>query len=437
MFLDKKEEEKAYRGNVLVGYDLGEHYAQISYCVPGQGEVETLAPVAGTRQYNIPLVLCKRKGTSQWLFGKEAVKCREEEDMFPVEDLLRLARKGEEIELDGGIYDPVALLTLFVRRSLGLMSFIAPVENIGAFMFTVYKTDDRMVEILLQVAANLNLKTDQICFQSHTESLYFFMLHQPAELWAYHVAVCEHDGRYLKTYRMECNKRTTPIVTLIEEQLYETVVIPQEEEAESVKKDAFRLADERFLGILEKLCEGRIVSSAYLLGDGFREEWHKSSLQFLCRGRRVFQGNNLFSCGAVYSLLEKREPSEAGKTHIFLGEDKLKANIGMHVKRQGKESYYALLDAGESWYELRKTCEILLGAEKSLSFVVTPLTGKNAETRKISLAGAEKTEAPFTRYGLEVTMASVDTVQVKVTDLGLGEFFPAGGQSWEESFQIT
>ena len=50
----------------------------------------------------------------------------------------------------------------------------------------------------------------------------------------------------------------------------------------------------------------------------------------------------------------------------------------MRVKRQGKESYYALLDAGESWYELRKTCDIFLGAEKSLSFVVTPLTGKNA-----------------------------------------------------------
>ena len=437
MFLERKEEEKAHRGNVLVGYDLGDHYAQISYLVQGQGEVETLAPVAGTRQYNIPLVLCKRKGTSQWLFGKEAVKCREEEDMFPVEDLLHLARKGEEIELDGGIYDPVALLTLFVRRSLGLMSIIATLDNIGAFMFTVYKTDDRMVEILLQVAANLNLKTDQIYFQSHTESLYSFMLHQPAELWAYHVAVFEHDGRYLKTYRMECNKRTTPIVTLIEEQLYETLVIPREEEEESVKQDAFRLADERFLGILEKLCEGRIVSSAYLLGDGFREEWHKNSLQFLCRNRRVFQGNNLFSCGAVYSLLEKREPSEAGKTHIFLGEDKLKANIGMRIKRQGKESYYALLDAGESWYELRKTCDILLGAEKSLSFVITPLTGKNAETRKIPLTGARQTDAPFTRYELEVSMIGADMVQIKVTDLGLGEFFPSSGQIWEESFQIS
>lgn len=437
MFLERKEEEKPHKGSVFAGYDLGERYTQISYCFLREGDVETVAPVMGTKQYNIPFMLCKRKGTNQWLYGKEAVKSSEEEDMFPVEGLLTLAREGGEIEVDGESYDPAALLTLFIKKSLGLLSIIAPPENISAFMFTVDGMDDRMVEILLHVAANLNLKTERVYFQSHTESLYSFMLHQPSQLWAYQVVICEHDGRYLKTYRMECNKRTTPIVALIEEASYETLVVPMEEEPEDVKKDAFRLADERFLGILENLCEGHVVSSAYLLGDGFREEWHKRSLQFLCRNRRVFQGNNLFSKGAVYSLMEKFSPSEAGQTHIFLGKDKLKANIGMHVLRQGKESYYALLDAGENWYELHKSCELLLGEEKSLSFVVTPLTGKNAETRTVPLTGARETGAPFTRYAIEVDMASHDTVRVVVTDLGLGEFFPSRGQRWEETFQIS
>ena len=437
MFLERKEEEKPHKGSVFAGYDLGERYTQISYCFFEEGDVETVAPVMGTKQYNIPFMLCKRKGTNQWLYGKEAVKSSEEEDMFPVEGLLTLAREGGEIEVDGESYDPAALLTLFIKKSLGLLSIIAPPENISAFMFTVDGMDDRMVEILLHVAANLNLKTERVYFQSHTESLYSFMLHQPSQLWAYQVVICEHGGRYLKTYRMECNKRTTPIVALIEEASYETLVVPMEEEPEDVKKDAFRLADERFLGILENLCEGHVVSSAYLLGDGFREEWHKRSLQFLCRNRRVFQGNNLFSKGAVYSLMEKFSPSEAGQTHIFLGKDKLKANIGMHVLRQGKESYYALLDAGENWYELHKSCEILLGEEKSLSFVVTPLTGKNAETRTVPLTGARETGAPFTRYAIEVDMASHDTVRVVVTDLGLGEFFPSRGQRWEETFQIS
>ena len=436
MFLERKEKDKLYKGSVLVGYDLGEQYSQISYLVYGAEDVDTVATVVGTKQYNIPTVLCKRVGVNQWFYGKDAVKNAGEEGMIPVEKLLALARKGDKIELDGESFDPVALLTLFLKRSMTLMNFVASIDKINAIMFTVDTLDDRMVEILLQASANLGLKTTQIYFQSHTDSFYYFMLHQPAGLWNYQAIACEHDGMRLKTYRMECNKRTTPIVVLIEEQIYETLIIPEETEEETIKQDAYRMADERFLDILKKMCEGRIVSSAYLLGDGFRGDWQKESLQFLCHNRRVFQGNNLFSRGACYGLQEKLEPSEVGARHVFLGKDKLKSNIGMNVLRQGKESYYALLDAGENWYETTKECEILLAGESELSFVITPLTGKNIETKSMYLTGADKKGAPYTRYRLKMAMSAPETVHIKVTDLGFGELFPSDGQVWEESFDL-
>ena len=111
MFLERKEEEKPHKGSVFAGYDLGERYTQISYCFFEEGDVETVAPVMGTKQYNIPFMLCKRKGTNQWLYGKEAVRSAGDETMCPVDDILNFARKGMEIELDGETYDPVALLT--------------------------------------------------------------------------------------------------------------------------------------------------------------------------------------------------------------------------------------------------------------------------------------------------------------------------------------
>jgi len=436
MFLERKEENKLHKGSVLVGYDLGEQYSQISYCIYGQEDVDTVATVVGTKQYNIPTMLCKRKGVNQWFYGKEAVKNAGEEDMVPVEDLLALAEKGEDIELDGESYDPVALLTLFVRRSMALMNFIAPVEKVDAIMFTVEEPDDRMVEILLLIAANLGLKTSHVYLQSHTESFYSFMLHQPSELWYHQVLACEHDGMRLKLYRMECNKHTTPVVVLIEEQMYETLVIPEQTEEESIRQDAYRLADERFLGILQAVCEGRFVSSVYLLGDGFRAGWQERSLQFLCRSRRVFQGNNLFSQGACYGLLEKLEPGEVGRNHVFLGRDMLKANIGMNVIRQGKETYYALMDAGENWYELHKECDFLLTREREMEFVITPLNGRNVETRILSLAEGGSDEAPYRRYHLDMKMSAPDRVAVKVTDLGFGELFASDGRIWEESFQV-
>lgn len=437
MFLERKDRDKLHKGSVLVGYDLGEQYSQISYLVYGQEDVDTVATVVGTKQYNIPTMLCKRKGVNQWFYGKDAVKNADEEGMIPVEGLLSLARKGEEVTLDGEAFDPVALLTLFLKRSMTLMNLIATIDKIDAIMFTVDMLDDRMVEILSQASVNLGLKTTHIYFQSHTESFYYYMLHQPAELWNYQVIACEHDGMRLKTYRMECNKRTTPIVVLIDEQIYETLVIPDENEEETIKQDAYHMADERFLGILKKMCEGRIVSSAYLLGDGFREEWEKESLQFLCHNRRVFRGNNLFSRGACYGLQEKLEPSEVGAKHVFLGKDKLKSNIGMNVIRQGRDSYFALLDAGENWYEATKKCEFLLAGEKEISFVITPLTGKNIETRQMILTGNDVTNAPYTRYRLEMAMSTPENIHVTVTDLGFGELFVSSGQVWEESFDLS
>lgn len=159
-------------------------------------------------------------------------------------------------------------------------------------------------------------------------------------------------------------------------------------------------------------------------------------MQFLCHNRRVFQGNNLFSRGACYGLLEKLEPSEEGRRHIFLGRDMLKANIGMNVVRRGKESYYALLDAGQNWYESYKECDFLLTKEKELQFVITPLNGKNIETKVISLSDDGGGRAPFTRYHMEMRMGAPDQVLVKVTDLGFGELFLPGGRVWEEAFGI-
>ena len=436
MFLDRREGNKLHKGSVLVGYDLGERYSQISYCIYGQEDVDTVATVVGTKQYNIPTMLCKRKGVNQWYYGKDAVKYADAEDMFPVDGILMAARKGDEIELDGEVFDPVALLTLFVKRSMALMNFIAPIEKMDAIMFTVDELDDRMVEILSLASANLGFKTSHIYFQSHTESFYSFMLHQPPELWYHQVMACEHDGRRLKLYRMECNKRTTPVVVLIEEQTYETLVIPDETEEEKIRQDAYLLADERFLGIVQAVCEGRFLSSVYLLGDGFKAGWQERSLQFLCHNRRVFQGNNLFSRGACYGLLEKLEPSEEGRRHIFLGRDMLKANIGMNVVRQGKASYYALLDAGQNWYESYRECDFLLTKEKELQFVITPLNGKKIETKVISLSDDGGGRAPFTRYHMEMRMGAPDQVLVKVKDLGFGELFLSGGRVWEEAFGI-
>ena len=111
--------------NIIIGYDLTNTSSQISYRYLKNGsQVETLTAVAGQENYDIPTVLCKKCGVNQWLFGKDALRFYENDPLegILVDDLLQLAIKGEMVQLGGKGYDPIALLTLFVKRSLGLLS---------------------------------------------------------------------------------------------------------------------------------------------------------------------------------------------------------------------------------------------------------------------------------------------------------------------------
>ena len=62
-------------------------------------------------------------------------------------------------------------------------------------MFTVEDLSPRMVDVLSKVAAGLQLKIKNIYFQSYVESFYYYVLHQPAELWKNKVLIFDYfDG---------------------------------------------------------------------------------------------------------------------------------------------------------------------------------------------------------------------------------------------------
>ena len=236
---------------IMVGYDLGNHYSQISYCTYDGKEPETLSVVAGEESYNIPTVLCKRKGVNQWFFGKEAYKHAEEEGSL-VTDLVELARAGEKVVVEGEEFEPAALLTLFIRRSLNRLSLIAETDRIGALMFTCEHMDSRMAELMDGIAAGLSLKTKNICYQSHVESIYYYTIHQPAELWQKQVTVFDYITDAVKVYSLEFNRRTKPVVAFAKEAEYPFLSCGEDRGEEPAAESLGKQLDERFLALLKE-----------------------------------------------------------------------------------------------------------------------------------------------------------------------------------------
>ncbi|MCM1191032.1 MAG: DUF5716 family protein [Butyrivibrio sp.] len=423
-------------GKVIVGYDLGNEFSQISYSFSDSGEVETLSQVAGTEHYNIPTVLCKRSGVNQWFYGKEALRYGAEQQGIQVDHLLDLALDGEPVLIDGESLDPVALLTLFFKRSLGMLSQVASPDKIEALMITCETLDQRMLEVLGQVVAGLRLKTDKIAFQSHMESYYNYMIYQPEDLRVYQSVLLTRERDSIRMYRMENNRRTTPIVVFIEEGEFPFPRQRFTEQPEGSEEGEKRELDGALLKIAEEVCEGRLVGSVFLIGDGFDQEWMKESLRYLCKKRRVFQGNNLFSKGAVFGMRERLNAGNAGsggREYVFLSRDKLKANIGMEILRQGEESYYALLDAGSNWYEAETETEFYVQDGKELQLTITPLNGQNVKLARVVLEDMPET---LTRLWGRFYMEAENILAVEIEDEGLGEIRPATGKVWKETIEL-
>ncbi len=430
--------EHAIKSYVL-GFDLGEETSQISFMRPDEKEPSTLSLLAGKEQYNIPTILYKRHGVAQWFYGKEAQKQPDDGQGTKITNLLQAARKEEEITVEDVSYDPVTLLTLFVKRALSLLSFECSIDHVSCLVFTTRNLDKRMVEILSAVTDALHLKVKQIFYQSYEESFFYYMLYQPPELKFKHILACDYRYAALEVYDLVNNYHTKPIVASVEKYRYEQMRLP----FGRLPKDAMeyhrvcRELDESFYAIMRRLHEEKEITTVYLLGDGFKDNWAKESLEFLCKDARVFQGNNLFSKGAAIAARERIAPRQECKGQLLLGKDKLKANLGMHLKKQGTVCYYALMDAGVNWYEVHALLDIILEEGNELQIEKTPLNGSDPSSTLIVLEGLPSRPKGTTRLRLTLDMTDERTVRIRVKDLGFGSVFPTTNMHWEEQFLVS
>lgn len=417
-----------------VGFDLTDSYSQVSFCRFGDDKADTLSVVPGGASYLIPTALFKRREVNQWFAGVEALKNRENDGFF-VDRLLERAVSESEIQVGEESFRPSALIALFMKRTLSLLSMTVPLSKIASLMITVSSLDDKMVEVLTEVVASLGLKTENVFFQNHMESFYYYTIYQDTALWTRDVLLLDFSEEHLKSFRMECNKNTTPIVAFIDPGSYLSFKTADITDL-IINSDEARYADRELSRLLDEICEGRTFSSIYFIGDNFRQEIFGDTVRGMCKRGRVFEGNNLYSKGAAFSAKDKLKKTELSESHVFLGNDKLKANVGLNVLKRGEPGYLALLDAGVNWFEATGACEVILDKGNKISFVITPLTGKNPEIVDITLSDLPKRPPRTSRLRVEVSMLSEMRMQVIVKDMGFGELFKASDTTWKEVINL-
>lgn len=412
---------------IIIGYDLANTCSQISYgYLKEDCDVATVGTVEGEENYDIPTVLCKRVGTNQWLFGYDAIRFHREkpEESILVDNLLQSALDGETIQIDGKGYHPATLLALFVKRSLSTVTARGNEGRITAMMFTAQTADRRMKELIQRIEKTLDLKNAEIFSQCYEESFFNYLTYQKKVLWNEGALLLDYRGEDLTSVYMGQNNNTVPKVMYSEKRRF-----------------AFAGTDREFCNIAAEICADVSIMSVYLIGEKFGGDWMKDSLRYLCDGRRVFQGNNLYSKGACYALLKQfgrqsQEQQDQVDEYIFLSPEVLKANVGMKVQKRGEEAYNALLDAGMEWVTLDETFEFYLQGEGQLELLITPVVKCPSKQIGMELDSLHLEESQVTRIRMKLRMPRENVLEITVSDLGFGEFRQGSDKSWVQEVEL-
>ena len=408
---------------MIIGYDLSYRYAQISYCRVSTDAPQTYAPADKAKQFNIPLCLFKRNGLNQWFLGREALAAKEQEEGQFIDNLFTQALQQEETVIGEETFEAVALLALFIKRSLYLPGKECRLEKVAGIMFTIPVLTEKTVELMQQLIVLLNLPECKIAFQSREESIYQYVIRQPKELWRENVLLYDSNGEEIIAYRFKRNQNTRPVVAFVEEKELGRLYGDDEQK------------DGQFLEMVRESA-GISDACAFLLGEGFHGEWSQDSLRLLCHNRRVFKGNDLYSKGACFGMQEKLADKKQAQM-IFLSKDKLRTNVGMQVMRASQESYLAILDGGENWYDCHKEWDVILTEGNELVFCLTPLDGRNVRNVEIVLDELPRRREKMTRLHLQAVMKSSTIMEVEITDMGFGDFAPATDMRFVQQIDLS
>lgn len=403
---------------IYYGIDISDKNTLLSYYYEGMEEPTTLSTVMGSEVYQIPTYLAKKRGVGQWFFGNDAIRQTQLSMAVGVDMLLSKAKQGDYILIDTEEYPAEDLLMIFLRKLLTL-----PQRNSGLpiakLIITVDTLDEETVELFTLIASRMGLEPRNLLLCDYLESFYYYALSQGGELYLHDVMLFDYSQTNLRQCLLKRNPSTKPQVVNLTAKNHGSISFDK---------------DKSFDEIVRKSLVGEVISSAYLIGDGFDGGWMEASLKRLCQGRRVFMGKNLYSKGACYAGMVKDELVEW--PFVYIGDNDLKMNLSLKVIDHNEMNFYTLLTAGDSWFDAGGECEVILDGSPVVEVWMGEADSRKSTVHKIELTELPERENRTTRLRVKATPQSDRQVKVSILDLGFGEIVPSSGKSWEKVLEL-
>ncbi|MDE5782305.1 MAG: hypothetical protein K2I03_12650 [Lachnospiraceae bacterium] len=409
--------------NVLVAaIDFSEDFSQICYFDGFMREPESMSTIYNDKRYLIPSVIWFDDDGKRVCYGDEAVKCGKSDKGMMIENLIELFDKKETVSVNGTEYESGQLIEKYFSHMFKLIRENKDMGKPRYVAVTIENQEERMISLLYDILKQEGFPKENVCVISHGEAFLYYGLSREKELFANDVVMFDYNRTYFKYRRFNIVRNRHPqIIDTVEKDFTKDMPYSLMESEEGRKN-----ADSILSEFVKAEFRTHVVSTVYLAGSGFYEEWMQQSMPFICSRRRVFKGYNLFVKGACYAAMEKAGCAEY-KDMIFKCGGRTGADIKLVVKHNGSDKELTLSKAGTNWYEAGAKTDCIADGDTEVRFIIdSPISGISRNV-SVDLSGFPKRPPKTTRIGITVGYQEENKCVLCVEDKGFGDFFKSSG----------
>ena len=429
---------------LYLGLDLGPEYTQLSYYNADTREPESVYHEEAKDTYMLPNIMFysayhKRMGDNQndcykfidlsgWCVGARASAYRFEDKGTIVDGIYESTLKNENIEVEGRGYKAsdlmVKMLVLHIKQFT---------DTLGGFVIkrltvTVADTDPRIIQAVRGLKTALRLSHDQFNIVSHLDSGLCYIFAQPEPLRNNSVGLFDFGRAGLDFYRIDMTRKYPLIVTTQHINYHDKMNLRR---FGRYHEDM----DETFADIVKECTEQVFISSVFLTGLGFSENWMKQSATVLCQGRRVFVGQNIYTKGACYRSLGGVY-TESLSRYFIDTEQTVKTNIGINLMDE-KNTFWPIVYGGLEWFNTRGRVVVFLDGTRRIQIVYQDILTEEEYIETIEIYGLPARPPKTTKLSIEVEYYGADKGAIVIRDMGFGNLYPTTNKIYRKEFDIS
>lgn len=429
---------------LYLGLDLGPEYTQLSYYNVDTREVESVYHDEAKDTYMLPNVMFysayhKRSGEvkndcyrfvdlSGWCVGAKASAYRFEDNGTIIDGIYEKTLLGKAIEVEGKTYKASELLVKLLILHIKQFTDRIGDFTIKGLTVTISDTNPKLIQAVKGLKNSLKLSHEQFSVVSHLDSGLCYIFAQPEPLRNNSVGLFDFKREGLDFYRIDMTRKYPLIVTTKHVDYHDRMNMSwfgryQED------------MDEAFADIVKECMSEVFISSVYLTGIGFAENWMKQSAAALCQGRRVFVGQNIYTKGACYRALGGVY-TEALERYFIDTEHTVKTNIGISLT-DDRHTFYPIAYGGLEWFNTRGEITFFLDKTRRIQIVYQDILTEEKLCETVEIYGLPARPNKTTKLSIEVMYYGAEKGAIVIRDLGFGKLYPSTNKIYRKEFDLA